>query len=189
LKKDINLLYSREDTYKREKWKIRMTKYLPGICAVLVLLVAFVVFKMVNLTDQRKIDELDLKLQETGEMAVVFENLEHQQKRMTFYESLLNELDDKGSSVTEAVSSVYSLLPAETKLIQVDVNDQLLKITGQTLNEDDIVGYASRLSEGKNLSQGQILSVKRIENNDHKALWEFAIMFMIGQDEGETAVE
>jgi hypothetical protein len=80
-------------------------------------------------------------------------------------------------------------LPAETKLIQVDVNDQLLKITGQTLNEDDIVGYASRLSEGKNLSQGQILSVKRIENNDHKALWEFAIMFMIGQDEGETAVE
>lgn len=189
MKKDINLLYSREDDYKREKWKIQIAKYLPEIFAVLVLLVVFTAFKTVNLVEQKTIKELDLKLQETGEMAVVYENLEHQEKRMTFYETLLDELNSSGGSIAAAVTSVYDLMPAETKLIQLDINEQILKITGQTLNEDEIIGFASQLGQEKNLSKGQIISVKQIEDNDHMALWEFAMIFEIGHNEGETALE
>ncbi|WKY43669.1 hypothetical protein Q5O14_13630 [Eubacteriaceae bacterium ES2] len=186
MKKDINLLYSREDYYKKEKYKTRIKKYLPEICAALVLVVVFAFFKTVNLAGQKSLNELDLKLQETGEMAVVFENLEHQKKRMTFYETLLKELDNDSCSVGAAVASVYGLLPAETKIIQLDFNDQLLKITGQTPNEDEIVGYTSQISQENGFSQGQILSVKQLENQN---LWEFAMIFEIVQNEGETALE
>lgn len=189
MKKEMNLINSREDYYKSSQRRSKIRKYFPEISVFLSLIVLMSGFMTVNSAMQNSLDQLDAQIEERGDLALVFERLEQQKQSLVFYEDVLAQISGNEPSLSESVRSLYRLVPTDSHLIQLDLNGGQFKLTGQSRSQAEISDFCSSLEEETALSSGEIISISYLETAGNSDLWEYTMVFDFSESGEERLVQ